>query len=225
MHYPQLPDITFGALAVNATDWRILADDFLCTQSGPITGIHIWGSWLNDFSGTPTFTLGIWSDIPKGDPDPTFSHPGNQEWWGIFSPGQYEERLYAEVPQDFYDPSQNQVTGTCSLRYQYNFGVDPQEAFTQEKGTVYWLSVETYVPGPNAYPFGWNTSADHWNDAAVWGLNLPATPPLVWQELRYPAAQGLDLAFVMVPEPASGLVLVLGLMRLVGGRRKRMDIA
>ena len=28
--------------------WKILADDFLCTQSGPITDIHIWGSWLNN---------------------------------------------------------------------------------------------------------------------------------------------------------------------------------
>src|SRR5881628_2400901 len=27
---------------------KILADDFKCTQTGPITSIHIWGSWLND---------------------------------------------------------------------------------------------------------------------------------------------------------------------------------
>ena len=37
---------------------KILADDFKCTQTGPITSIHIWGSWLNDraprdASGTP----------------------------------------------------------------------------------------------------------------------------------------------------------------------------
>ena len=26
-----------------------LADDFLCTQTGPITGICVWASWYNDF--------------------------------------------------------------------------------------------------------------------------------------------------------------------------------
>src|SRR5688500_17438091 len=37
--FPYAPGANFG---------KILADDFLCTLSGPITDIHIWGSWLND---------------------------------------------------------------------------------------------------------------------------------------------------------------------------------
>ena len=75
--YVQLPDLSTsqpGAITgmdVNAT-WqntstvvppvpvypfvKVLADDFPCTMTGPITDIHIWGSWLNDKSiPTPRF--------------------------------------------------------------------------------------------------------------------------------------------------------------------------
>ena len=30
---------------------RLLADDFLCTTTGPITGVQFWGSWNNDNIG------------------------------------------------------------------------------------------------------------------------------------------------------------------------------
>ena len=53
--------------------WKILADDFECTQSGPITDVHIWGSWWNDqlprFQGVTSannveFKLSFHSDVP-----------------------------------------------------------------------------------------------------------------------------------------------------------------
>ncbi|MFH1700549.1 MAG: hypothetical protein ABIE07_08170, partial [Candidatus Zixiibacteriota bacterium] len=40
MHFPQLPDET--GWAVNATQPLIIADDFLCTESGLIKDIHFW---------------------------------------------------------------------------------------------------------------------------------------------------------------------------------------
>src|SRR5262245_12758426 len=56
MHYPQLPELTSTGLDVLATAQgpgsaspsKILADDWLCTFTGPVSDIHIWGSWLND---------------------------------------------------------------------------------------------------------------------------------------------------------------------------------
>ncbi len=45
----QRPDIfTSQSLDVNATFPKILADDFECTETGPITSIHIWGSLRQD---------------------------------------------------------------------------------------------------------------------------------------------------------------------------------
>ena len=56
---------------VTATQWQngwppyILADDYLCTQTGPITEIHIWGSWYHDRVpfGTDTETVGRVLDV------------------------------------------------------------------------------------------------------------------------------------------------------------------
>src|SRR3990170_7895753 len=44
----QLPDLQPTGVDVKATYPKVLADDFLCTSTGPITDIHIWGSWLYD---------------------------------------------------------------------------------------------------------------------------------------------------------------------------------
>src|SRR5438128_379175 len=74
----QLPDLQNGMDVLDTFSPilpynKILADDFLCTQTGPITSIHIWGSWLNDNvprdpSGLPIpplFDLSIHSDVPR----------------------------------------------------------------------------------------------------------------------------------------------------------------
>jgi hypothetical protein len=69
---------------------------------------------------------------------------------------------------------------------------------------VYWLDVRAESFDPNAV-FGWKTSLDHWNDDAVyWDDTFSPIP----QELVYPAGhpmegQSIDLAFVIVPEPAT----------------------
>jgi hypothetical protein len=63
----QEPDLTPGGLDVRALWPKILADDFLCTKTGPITNIHIWASWLGDYADTnAVFQLGLWSDAPAG---------------------------------------------------------------------------------------------------------------------------------------------------------------
>jgi hypothetical protein len=54
---------------VRALRPKILADDFLCAKTGPITNIHIWASWLSDQPDlAATFQLGLWSDLPLGSP-------------------------------------------------------------------------------------------------------------------------------------------------------------
>src|SRR5438477_13166138 len=50
----QFPDRTktgydvLAAQSAAGTQPLVIADDFLCRQTGPITDIHIWVSWLGD---------------------------------------------------------------------------------------------------------------------------------------------------------------------------------
>ena len=137
----QLPDLSPNGLDVldtiqpNTTpnpQWKTLADDFLCTQSGPITDAHIWGSWLSDFlpvnsaglpdPGAVEFKISFWSDVPAGGPVVPYSHPGNLLWTGLFLPGQFKVNPNVLNAQEgFYDPNVGQVIGTDTHVYQYNF--------------------------------------------------------------------------------------------------------
>jgi hypothetical protein len=222
--YPDLSD--YNSIDVDATtegNWssQILADDFNCTATGPITDIHIWGSWYeDDLPGDDdpngvVFTLSIHADVP--DPDLTdpdnWSMPGDVLWHRQFGPGEFESRLWAFglkegwfVPcagaDGYYEP----LADTQCWRY--DFYLDPGE-FIQE-GTidnpvVYWLDVQAQPldTDPNVR-FGWKASIDHWNDDAVWVVGSePYNGP--WNELRYPFGhnferQSIDLAFMITGE-------------------------
>ena len=72
MHWPQLPDLGSAGSDVSLTR-AILADDFLCTVTGPVRGIHLWGSFADDAlpkegPDALTLELGLYSDIPANDP-------------------------------------------------------------------------------------------------------------------------------------------------------------
>ena len=255
MHYPQLPDMSPTGLDVLATYggfWfdpaqggyqvlgnKILADDFLCTESGPITDIHIWGSWLyNAPDPNGYFHLSIHSDIP--DPDgtgPLYSMPGNVLWSKDLS--LWQERVYGTANEQFYDPNTGRILGPDNVVFQYNFLIDPIEAYQQQAGTIYWLDVQ-FVPNTPTITttnlFGWKTSLNHFNDDAVFGDNLdPGGDPLLtgWMELVYPPGhplqgQSMDMAFVITtPEPSPALLAGLagGLLLILRRWRKRQESA
>lgn len=251
MHYPQLPDLDFTGMDVLATYpypdpggtggqfGKVLADDWLCTDSGVVSDIHIWGSWLNDqYPGDPRdveFTLSIHADIP--DPDgtgPEYSQPGALLWQKTFFPfdPQVTARPYASAQEYFYDPNADEIIGFDTQVWQYNFFPQPlptdpfPELFVQEEGTIYWLNVVAR-PVDGQSLFGWKTSLDHFNDDAVFG-DTPdvALPPLTWSEMRYPLGhpfegQSIDLAFVITPEPGTCTILAMVVGPMVLGRRRR----
>ncbi len=63
MHYPQLPDP--GGWDVVFSTW--LADDWQCTETGPVSDIHFWVSWKNDFPGAINrVSVKIYSNDPCG---------------------------------------------------------------------------------------------------------------------------------------------------------------
>ncbi len=164
---------------------KILADDFLCTQTGPITDIHIWGSWLNDkipySTANPnlqnvSFKLSLHTNVPAGV-DAPYSHPGGQFWSAIYNPGQYTPTFWSNSDEMFYEPNTNQIIGQDSKIWQYNFDIKPDPTnptqWPYQYGTatnpqVYWLDVQAIVPEPAPaagqllpdYVFGWKTSLD-----------------------------------------------------------------
>jgi hypothetical protein len=204
----QFPDLGSTGIDVNASGQFILADDFLCSHPGPITDIHIWGSWLNDFRSEAFFTLSIHADIPAG-PEGGYSMPGDVLWYRTFQPGEYAVRVWEQgINEGWMDPPDVYTFPADHVCWQYNFYIPEDEAFyqrgTPDEPITYWLDVRVEPMEPGTSLFGWKTSLDHWNDDAVWGMGLePYFGP--WSELIYPpmhemAGQSIDLAFVITTQ-------------------------
>ncbi|MHC4499356.1 MAG: DUF7901 domain-containing protein, partial [Planctomycetota bacterium] len=218
----QYPDLTDTGLDVDAT-WdgmwpaQILADDFNCVVTGPITDIHIWGSWYWDElpyrdANMVDFTLSIHEDIPVDPFDPcSYSMPGDVLWLWTFLPGDFDVSLYAsDLYEGWFVPCTSPpihepfADSNC---WQYDFYIDPCDAFWQwgspDDPCVYWLDVQA-MPWDDMTRFGWKTSLDHWNDDAVWAQGYePWFGP--WFELIYPidhelAWLSMDLAFMITTE-------------------------
>jgi len=224
MHFPQLPDPT--GWDVNITSPAVVADDFLCTQSGPISDIHFWASWWGDDAGQ---IVKIHASIHKDVREPGLpSRPEIvPEWEQDFDPSQFVVRPWGgPSPQGWYDPASGQFDPT---NHQQTIQVNiPQidAPFIQQRGTIYWLDLSVIVePGPGtAAParLGWKTSLEHWEDDAAWGLiDPPLTSPTGWQEVIDPVTGvSLDMAFVITPEPATMTLLLVGGLALARRRRR-----
>jgi len=204
----QTPDLSTTGIDVNATrtpstpvQQYTLADDFQCTQTGPITQIVVYGSWWHDLvpnHSQVSFTLSLHSDVLG----PPFSHPGPYLWYRTFSPGQYTYEQYAPgLNEGWLNPPSAYEQNADHACWRYTFNLNPGE-FTQQ-GTpdnpvIYWLDVHATTPS-TAF-FGWKTSLDHWNDDAVWAYGVEPIPQASWSALKYPtghplAGQSIDLAF------------------------------
>ena len=230
MHWPQLPDLEFG-MNVNATVPTILADNFLGT-AGPITRIHLWGSWLDDNfpadgsgggfpdPGSVAFKLSIHAHVspisPAGELTNPGGVPGEELWSRVVQPGEFRWRPWATAAEDFFDPDQDAIIGSDTQVFQYNFRIPRSEAFWPQEGKVYWLDVMA-IPQPwQGFTFGWKSSADHWQAGAVFGhIAGLSDPPYItvgdWQSMADPRTGGpIDLAFVIAPEPATIALMVLG---------------
>jgi hypothetical protein len=218
----QSPDTT--GWDVNMTTPRLLADDFKCTLTGPITDIHLWTSTHTSPSsiiGNYTFNLSFWSDVPA-TPDPnSYSQPGQQLWSISLKPS--ATALIETPPEGWYDPASQVIIANDHVNMvRYDFLIPTPSAFTQQEGTIYWLGVQA-IPDPTGDEplVGWKSSVDHWNDDAVY---MSVTGG--WQELRDPRSEAsMDLAFALttsssVPDGGTSILLLgLGLVGLWGAKR------
>ena len=212
-----------------------IADDFQCTQSGPITDVHFWASAEGDYGypypdtgdgliGTTVLEppdisvlvhLSIHSDIPDPDGEgPLYSMPGDLLWyWDTL------DATVVPVPipgvQGWYNPLEGPpLPENHQFYFQVNIDIPEADAYYQTVETIYWLDVQVTVTATdplNQLPlpqFGWKTSLDHWTDDAVY-MDVQG----LWQELRDPiTGESLDMAFVITPEPTTVAVLSLGLI-------------
>jgi hypothetical protein len=199
-----------------------MADDWLCTQNGPVTDIHFWGSWKNDFEGTiDNIRVEIYDNIPAGG-EYNYSQPGERLWFQWFGQDDFTIRPYGQGEQGWYNPSIGEVIRPDHSNFhQINIENILDNQFIQEEGEIYWLGISVVledIPGSNAF-WGWKTSLDHWSDDAVYYGQLP-TGGWTWLELRDPLTQqSLDMAFVITPEPTTVALLGLGSLVLLRKRR------
>ena len=220
--WEQLPDLTPNGIDVNATwdanpsNMYLLADDFPCTNWGPITNITIWGSWLHDNypEGNPSnvsFTLSFHRDVPTNESPMGWSMPREPIWIQDFFPGMFKADLYSQGQEGWMDPPDLYDPLGDSNCWQYTFPVTNNpfvQTGTLENAVVYWLDVQATPMGPER--FGWKTTTNHWNDDATW-VNEMEGYDGIWNELRYPLGhemqgQSIDLAFRLEYGDASNAV-------------------
>ena len=241
MHYPQLPDPNGYDVRLSYSDTpvgglgeygRILADDWKCSGTGPLTDVHFWGSWKGDLVGTITqIDLMVFRDDPN--PQGGYSQPlsPNHAYMQVL-PNMFTIRDWGVGDQSFYDPwgdnDQDPVPYHKHNDHQniYQVNIDdvrlawgPNEPFIQQEGEIYWLALEIHTLERDRR-FGWKTSGSpQFLDDAVFsaGQWVPLTDPDV-----DPGSVGasLDLAFVITPEPATLALLGLGAAGLVARRKK-----
>lgn len=205
MHFPQEPDPNGWDICLID---QFLADDFACTESGPIRDIHFWISWLDDFEAQindETFEVFIFSDAG--------GMPGMPLW--NLLPGQATityRRMYGQGDQGWHCPQANLVLlNNHTLIHQINI-TNIQNPFIQEAGAIYWLVLRAHIIPPVDTAVGWKTSASvplgmpvPFGSPALWTLDYMLFP---WQriETQPPFGERLihDMAFVITDTGGPG---------------------
>ena len=196
MHFPQLPNLE----GWNVWDPTVMADDWQCTETGPVSDIHFWGSWMHGIEGKiASFEFRIYSDIPAAQSPTGYSVPGPMLWAYVtdnFNPVRRDG-----PPEGWYEPmTQLFLMGDHITYYQYDIYIPEPNWFNQQQGQIYWLAIVAHIEGdPSLVRWGWKSSLNHFNDDAVWGISPMPMMPNEWMEMFEPPAfqVSLDLAFVI----------------------------
>jgi len=230
MHFPQLPDP--NGLDVSFEAPRMLADDWLCTETGPVSDIHFW---VSHQGGEIPAILGLRVEIFENIPAPLdgFSMPGKSLWQGDLLPlgddFDFATASGGTGQQGWFDPVTGQyIPNDHDSFFQINL-TKISDPFIQQKGEIYWLGIS--IDTTNAD--GWKTAdldkypapytGRHFEDDAVYRLTDGS-----WAELVYPIGhprelESIDLAFVIttVPEPASATLFGLAVVAFALHYRRR----
>jgi hypothetical protein len=171
-----------------------LADDFPCTQAGPLRQISIEGAWAFDL-------------LPNGDPsNVAFDLRLREDAGGVpgavicahhFSPYQFDVQPYSLfMPADYWQVPHFYMPDADFTGWTYTFTLDPNDCFwqwgTPGEPRTYWLEVQATPGDPQAF-FAWKTSNAHWGAGAYNAYGNLVYPP------QHPLqGQQIDMAFSIV---------------------------
>jgi hypothetical protein len=177
----------------------MIADDWVCTTTNPVTGIRWWGSFAGWQYATPPlellptgFIIDFWPDIPATPDQP--SHP---------APLHFEPEIYCNnytwrfVGWD-YDPR----TGQYEACFEFYQSLTPDEWFHQDPLTgtnIYWISISAIQP-QTPFLWGWKTRPRDIHspapDAAVrFAPNGGPYEPIYWP---VGSSNAWDMAFELI---------------------------
>ena len=199
---PGMPYKMLNPQEPNPSGWdvclvdQVIADDFVCAESGDITDIHFWTSWkFGEVANGETYNIAI-ADDAAGIPGPIV--------WTWNGSGTLVTRLYGQGNQGWYCPSTGITQPNDHFEiYQVNI-TNIQNAFVQEAGKVYWLIIGAQVPTHPSSTVGWKTSFGHrYGAPAVWQTALGGWQPII-------AIDFTDMAFVITNDGTSQSELDFG---------------
>jgi uncharacterized delta-60 repeat protein len=208
-NWPHYEDVTSTLNAAEPQNEILVADDWRCLTTKPVTAIVWWGSYIGyryeacsqpPFMPLPIppgrFLLKIWTDVPAGaDPCYTYSHPNEVVW--EYDAQQYDEVLvgYDKHPE-FEEPFRTEPVFRYSVRL-------PEDApfIQRDYNEVFWLSVQAVydINQPN-YLWGWTNHQHVFNDDAVQGHDDPALG-WIWEEVHDQTGASADMSFVLFTDP------------------------
>jgi len=208
-------ELSYKTYQAQDPNWHIVADDFRCLGTMPVTSIHWWGSffdWETWASGTlpgvlpSAWWIGFWSNVPQG-PLPysypevllhDFTVPANRVTIEEVGSDEY----FGYYPYD--------------ICYQFNVELEPNEVFWQDEftdmtqGNTFWISIVALYQNdfyPD-HPWGWKTRPWSWMDDAVRFQTTidPAagymTDPLTITPIEDPVFQeSFDVSFELDTDP------------------------
>jgi len=200
MHFPQLPDpegwdVAFGWWDYSGMDPmympNMLADDWVCSETGPVKDVHFWVSMQGDLEpgGAVPFVvhavdLHFYKDLPA-DPDENrpYSMPGTHIQSYTFQDG-FRVRWDGAGQQGWYNPGTGEHVPPGDPPdpipiYQVSIP-DIAEPFIQDEGEIYWMELNVYASDLEGMParLGWKTAdlrayppphtGEHFMDDAVY---------------------------------------------------------
>jgi hypothetical protein len=208
MHSPQLP---------NKNGWDIclvhqaIADDFKCSQSGPINDIHFWVSWKgdNDDFRNVTWNIALCAN--------SFGKPGTVLW--ILNPGHanISSRLYGTGDQGWHCP-RNSLTISHDHTNIYQVNITKiGNPYNQTKGNIYWLVIQAEMREPPA-EVGWKTSTSSYFGGAVYQTVTGGWAPISTKihDLAFVITGGYPVEVDQIPmsEPETEIVTPIGKEKL-----------
>ena len=179
MHSPQLPDKNGMDICLVH---QAIADDFKCSQSGPITDIHFWVSWKGDVAD---FRSAGWQVSIHAD---SAGQPGITLW--TLDPGRanISSRLYGTGDQGWRCPRNSlTISHDHTNIYQVNI-THIGKPYNQTSGRIYWLVIQAQM-GTSTAEVGWKTSASSYFGKAVYQTVMGGWAPI--------GTKDDDLAFVI----------------------------